>query len=215
MPRKRTAHQELDEHRQRLASEGAKFRELQAQRTRAEAELESLGDAIARAYAREDEGEVAEARKAKEEAAARVEDLGHRTAGAELRAERAREELAAFTAENARGLIEEREGAAREVAAELTRAVAEAVRAHGAYVAERQHVDRLVSAVPEASTRYDGVPTSYAWERELKELERAYREQSEAEAPRPRWAGVAQRRNLNAVHRGLREKRGQEIVEAS
>jgi hypothetical protein len=89
------------------------------------------------------------------------------------------------------------------------------VETHRAYIAERQHVDRLVSAVPEASTRYDGVPTSYAWEPELKALERACREQSEAEPPRPRWAGVAQRRNLNAVHRRLREKRGQEIVEVS
>jgi hypothetical protein len=213
--RQRSAHQQLDEHRERVASEGTKFRELQEQQAHAEAELERIGNAIARAYASEDEGEIATAREAKEEATARVEDLAHRTAGASLRAERAREELAAFTRDHARALLDEREQTANEVAAELTRTVAAVVEAHRAYVGERQQVDQLVSAVPEASTRYDGVPSSYAWERELRELERAYREAHEAEPPHPRWAGVAQRRNLNAVHRRLREKRGQEIVEVS
>jgi hypothetical protein len=41
----------------------------------------------------------------------------------------------------------------------------------------------------------------------LKALERVYREQPEAEPPRPRWAGVAQRHNRDAVHRRLREER--------
>jgi hypothetical protein len=202
-----SAHQQLDEHRQRVASEGTKFRELQEQRAQAQAKLERLGDAITRAYATEDEHEIAAARQAKKEAAARVEDLAHRTAGAGLRAERAREELAAFTRDHARDLLAEREGTAREVTARLTKAVGEVVQAHRAYVAERQHVDQLVSQTPDATTRYDGVSTGYPWEAELKALERAYREQSETEPPRPRWAGVAQRRNLDAVHRRLQAQR--------
>jgi DNA repair exonuclease SbcCD ATPase subunit len=211
--RQRSAHQQLDERRERVAFEGTKFRELQEQRAQAEAELERTGDAIARAYASEDEGEIATARKAKEEATARVEDLAHRTAGASLRAERAREELAAFMRDHARDLLDERERTANEVAAELTKAVAAVVEAHRGYVAERQHVDQLVSQAPGATTRYDGTPTSYAWEPELKSLERAYREQSEAEPPRPRWAGVAQRRNLDAVHRRLRDRREKPVLE--
>jgi hypothetical protein len=116
--------------------------------------------------------------------------------------------------DHARDLLDEREETAREVAAELTRAVAATVRAHRAYVAERQHVDQLVSAVPEASARYDGTSTSYPWADALRELERAYRENSEATAPRPRWAGVAQRRNVDALHRQLQAQRKQRIVDA-
>jgi hypothetical protein len=205
--RHRSAHQQLDEHRQRAAFEGTKFRELQAQQAQVEAELVRIGDAIARAYASEDEREIASARKAKEEARARVEDLEHRTAGASLRAQRAREKLATFTRDHGRDLLDEREQTAREIAAGLTKAVAEVVQAHRAYVAERQHVDQLVSAVPEASTRADGVPSSYSWERELRELERVFRESPEAEPPRPRWSGVAYRRNMDSVHRELQARR--------
>jgi hypothetical protein len=134
MPRKRSAHQQLDEHRQRVADEGTRLRELQERQAQAEAELERIGGAIASAYASEDEREIAKARKGKEEPTARVEDLAHRTAGASLRAERAREELATFMRDHARDLLDEREETAREVAAELTRAVAATVRAHRAYV---------------------------------------------------------------------------------
>jgi hypothetical protein len=64
-----------------------------------------------------------------------VLDRQHRVGGAELRAQRARQELEAFTAANARALLEEREETARGVTAELTRAVAAMVRAHRAYLA--------------------------------------------------------------------------------
>jgi uncharacterized protein YhaN len=181
MPRKRTAHQHLDDHRQRVADEGIKFRELQETQARAKAELERIGDTIAAAYASEDEDTIRKAREAKEQAMARVEDLEHRVAGAELRAQRARQELDAFMAENAGALLEEREDAAREVAAELTAAVAATIRAHRTYVAERQHVDQLVAQAPGASPRYDGVSTGYPMEAELKALERSFREHPEAE----------------------------------
>ena len=144
MPRsKQTAHQQLDEHRQRVAAEGMKLRELQEAQARARAELERVDDTIAAAYASEDPRSITEARQAKEDVVARVEDLEPRVAGAELRAQRARQELDAFMAENARALLEEREGTAREVADRLTRAVAEVVEARHAYEAERQHVDQL------------------------------------------------------------------------
>jgi hypothetical protein len=190
-----------------VASEGTRFRELQEQQARAEAELERIVDAIASAYASEDEREIATARMAKEEAAARVEDLAHRSAGAGLRAERSREELATFTRDHARDLLAEREGTAREVAARLSSAVGEAVQAHRAYVAERQHVDQLVSQVPGATTRHDGVSTGYSWEAALRELERIYREHPEAEPPRPRWSGMAYRRNMDSVHRQVQARR--------
>jgi hypothetical protein len=61
-----------------------------------------------------------------------------------------------------------------------------------------------------AQPRYDGVSASYGWERELKELERAYRSAPEAEPPRPRWSGRNQK-NLDAVHRKLREGRGESV----
>jgi hypothetical protein len=107
--KQRSAHAQLDEHRQRVASEGTRFRELQEQQVQAEAELERIDDTIASAYASEDEGEIVEARKAKEEAAAKVEDFEHRTTGASLRAARAREELVTFTRNHGRDLLDERE----------------------------------------------------------------------------------------------------------
>jgi hypothetical protein len=215
MARKRTAHQQLDEHRQRVASEGAKFRELQEQQARAKAELERTGDVIAAAYASEDQDAIRKARKAKEEVMARVEDLEHRIAGASLRADQVREELAAFMRDHGRDLLDEREQTAREVAAELTKAVAAAVKAHHSYIAERQHVDSLVASVPGASPRVDGVSTGYSWEAELKALERAYRENPEAELPRPRWGGVIYRQNMDEAHKRLRAQRKpkQDLVE--
>jgi hypothetical protein len=206
MPHK-AAHDQVDELRRRVADEGVKLRELQEQEARAKAELERVGDTIAAAYATEDPTAVDKARRAKEDVMARVEDLEHRVAGAQLRAERARGELDSFMAENALALLEEREPLARELAAELTAAVAEVKRAHAKYVAERMHVDQLVAKVPGAEPRYDSVATGYSWEPELKALERAFRENPEAEPPRPRWSGRIQRQSRNAVHRQLKEQR--------
>jgi hypothetical protein len=104
-------------------------------------------------------------------------------------------------------LREEREPLARELAAELTAAVDAVRRAHAKYVAERTHIDQLVAKVPGAEPRYDSVSTSYAWEPELRALERAFRENQEADVPRPRWFGRGHVQNLNAVHRRLKEQR--------
>jgi hypothetical protein len=211
MPRRgktATAHSRLEEHRERVATEGMKRRELQEQQARAQAELERIGDVIAAAYASENEDAIAEALKAKEELENRVGDLGHRVAGVELRARHAREELDGFLAENAGDLIAEREETASRVAADLTEAVAAAVKARHAYDNERQHIDELVSRAPGATTRYDGVSTGYPWEAELKALERAYRQNPEGPpAPAARWAGRTYRSNMDAVHRRVQEQR--------
>jgi hypothetical protein len=208
MPRSKSAHDRHDELRGRVADEGVKLRQAQAEFEAARARVEDRSRALSDAYAAEDAELARERREELQRAEADVVDQQHRVTGAEVRAERARAELASFGAENAMALLEEREGLGRELAAELTAAVAAVIQAHRKYVSERQHVDGLVAMVNGAQPRYDGVSTGYAWERELKELERAWRAFPEAEPPRPRWSGRNQQRNLDAVHRKLREGRG-------
>jgi chromosome segregation ATPase len=207
MPRKRTAHDQLDELRQRVAGEGMKLREAQARLEAAKAEVEDRSRSLTDAYAAEDAKVARERREELERAEGEVLDAQHRVSGAELRAQRAREELATFMRDHGRDLLAEREQTAREVAAELTEAVAAVVKARRAYIAERQHVDQLVAAVPGASSRVDGVRTGYSWEVELRALERAYRENPEAELPRPRWAGMTYSRQRDAVHQRLKDQR--------
>jgi hypothetical protein len=207
MPHKRTAHQQLDELRQRVADEGVKLREAQVQLEASKAKVEDRSRSLTDAHALEDAKLARERREDLERAEGEVLDAQHRVGGAELRAQRAREELATFMRDHARELLDEREQTANEVAAELTRTVAAVVKAHRAYIAERQHVDQLVAAVPGASSRVDGVRTGHGWEVELKALERAYRENPEAELPRPRWAGMTYGRQRDAVHERLKDQR--------
>jgi DNA repair exonuclease SbcCD ATPase subunit len=210
---RKSAHAQLDEHRQRVASESMRLRELQEQQARARAELERIGDGIASAYASEDADAIAKARQAKEDAMARVEDLEHHVAGVKLRAQQAKRELDEFMAANSRDLLDEREETAREVATELTEAVARAVKAARAYEAERQHLDQLVARIPGAQPRLDGVPTAFHWQDVLRELDRAYREHPEAEPPRPRWFGMTYRRHEDETHRRLQAQRGKKPVD--
>jgi hypothetical protein len=212
MPRRKSAHDQLDELRRQVAEEGMKLRRAQAEFEAAKARVEDRSRALTDAYALEDTQLAHERREELKQAEADVLDHQHRVAGAEARAERARAELGSFAAENAMALLEEREGVGRELAAELTAAVAAVIQAHREYVSERQHVDGLVAMVNGARPRYDGVSTGYAWERELKELERAYRAAPEAEPPRPRWSGRTHQRNADAVHRRIREGRGEPEV---
>jgi hypothetical protein len=205
--KRRSAHQQLEELRQKVAGEGVKLREAQLQLEASKVEVEDRSRARTDAYAAEDAELARERREELERAEGDVLDLQHRVSGAELRAQRAREELATFMRDHARDLLDERHETAREVATELTKTVGAVIKAHRAYVVERQHVDHLVSQVPGATTRYDGVSTGYSWEAALKELERVYREHPEAEPPRPRWAGLAYRRNMDSVHRELRARR--------
>jgi hypothetical protein len=212
MPRSKSAHDRHDELRRRVADEGAKLRQAQADFEAAKARVEDRSRALTDAYALEDSKLAQERRAELQRAEADVLDHQHRVAGAEARAERARAELGSFGAENAMALLEEREGLGRELAAELTATVAAVIQAHRRYVSERQHVDGLVAMVHGAQPRYDGVSTSYHWERELKELERAYRAAPDAEPPRPRWSGRTYQRNADAVHRRIREGRDEPVV---
>jgi len=212
---RKSAHAQLDELRQKVASEGVKFREAQVGLKASKAKVDDASRALTDAYAAEDDAKLARERRGELQAAeAEVVDWQHRVTGAELRAQRARDELQSFT-ENAHALLDEREPTAAEVANELTRAVAATVKAARAYEAERQHIDQLVAQAPGASPRYDGVSTGYPCEAELKALERVWRENPEAEPPRPRWSGISHRQNLNEVHRRLREQRrgGDGVVE--
>jgi hypothetical protein len=212
MPRSKPAHDRLDELRRRVADEGVKLRQAQAEFEAAKARVEDRSRALSDAYAAEDGDLARERREELQRAEADVVDQQHRVAGAEVRAERARAELGSFGAENAMALLEEREGLGRELAAELTAAVAAVIQAHRKYVSERQHIDGLVAMVNGAQPRYDGVSTGYVWERELKELERGYRAAPEAELPRPRWSGRTHQRNADAVHRRIREGRDEPVV---
>jgi hypothetical protein len=212
MPRRKSAHDQLDELRRQVAEEGMKLRRAQAEFEAAKARVEDRSRALTDAYALEDTQLAHERREELKQAEADVLDHQHRVAGAEARAERARAEFGSFTAENATTLLEEREGLGRELAAELTAAVAAVVQAHRRYVAERTHVDGLVKMVHGAQPRFDGVSTSYPWEPQLKELERAYRAAPEAEPPRPRWSGRTYQRNADAVHRRIREGRDEPVV---
>jgi hypothetical protein len=208
----KAAHDRVDELRRRVAEESQKLRQAQAELEASTAKVEDCSRRLTDAYASENARLAHERRNELQRAETDAADQEHRVAGAELRAQRARGELDSFIAESAQALLEEREGLARELAAELTAAVDAVVKAHAKYVAERTHVDQLVAKVPGAEPRYDSVSTSYSWEPELRALERAYREVSQADVPSPRWAGRSHIRNLNAVHRRLKEQRGKQPV---
>jgi hypothetical protein len=201
MPRKPTAHAQLDQLRQQVVAEGVKQCDLEGKRKLAEIEVEQASRDIAAGYAAEDERAIARARKTEEAAVAKVKELEHRCAGAQLRAVRAQQELAEFTRDNVDRLLSERAADARELAVELTRAGHELIRLHRAYAAMRTEIDSLVAAKPGASPREDGPPTAYAWEPRVKDLERAIRQTPEVEPPLPRWHGRPQRRRQDESHR--------------
>jgi chromosome segregation ATPase len=209
MPRKakQSAHATLDELRQQAAGERVKARELEAELEAAKTEVETASDAIAEAYAAENQRAVTAARKTEQAAAAKVKETQHRLAGAEIRVGRAQAEADTFQAEHASHLLEEREAEARELAVKLTGAGSEAVRLHRAYLAMRMEIDSLVAAVPGATSRADGPEPSHPWERPLRDLERAVQDTPEVPAPLPRWAGLEHRKqqdNANAIEKQRR-----------
>jgi hypothetical protein len=211
MPRKtnRSAHASLDELRQQAAGERVKARELEAELDAAKAAVETASDAITEAYASEYQRAVTAARKAEETAVAKVRDRQHGIDGARIRVERAQAEADAFQAEHARDLLDEREGEARELADNLTRAGHEAVRLNRAYLTLRTEIDELVAAVPGATSRADGPEPSHPWERQLRDLERTVQETPEVPAPLPRWTGLNQRQTEDNANRIERERRGE------
>jgi hypothetical protein len=209
MPRKPSAHAELDGLRQDVATARLQTRNVDAELESAKQRLEDISDDLGEAYVEDDAKAIQQRRQELQAAEAEVKDLAHQSKAAGLRVERAQQQLDSFLRDNAKALLEERLPAAREVALHLTRAGHELVRAHQAYVAMRMEVEGLVAGVPDAVPRLDGVAASYVWERELKDLARAVRENPEAEVPTPRWAAVEQRQlqdNANRFER-LRRKR--------
>jgi hypothetical protein len=209
---RRSTHAELDLLRQQAAAERVRHRELQAEMEAAKLAVEQAGAAIAEGYAAEDQRSVAVSRKAEEAAVAKVKDLQHRLTGAETRVDRAQREADTFTEEHASDLLEERAADARELALNLTRAGHELVRLHRAYLALRTDVDALVGAVPNAVPRADGPPPSYAWERQLKDLERAMLETPEVAPALPRWSGLEERQQHDRTHRLLQLRRRKRLT---
>jgi hypothetical protein len=207
MPRKPTAHATRDQLQQEALVERVKARDIEAELEAAKAEVDAASHAVTDGYAREDERAVAQARKAGEAAAAKLRDLQHRVDGAALRIERAQRALDEFTRDNAEALLEEHAEGDRELALRLTRVGNEVVQLHRAYLARRMEVDALVAAIPGASPRTDGPPASYAWERQIKDLERAIRETPEVDPPLPRWHGLRHQQHTDAVHRSEQLKR--------
>ena len=207
MPRKPTAHAELDELRQQAATERVRARDLDAQLEAAEDQLEDAAQAIIAGHANDDEKAVTAARKAEDQAIAAVKDLRHRVEGARLRVDRSQAQLDTFLRERARDLLAEREPQARTVALELSRSVAETLTLAKAYVTERQHQDQLVAEVTGATPRTDGPAPSHPWEQALKELDRVYRDTPELPAPLPRWHGLEHRPAQDDTHSRLNDQR--------
>jgi hypothetical protein len=78
----------------------------------------------------------------------------------------------------------------------------------------RTDIDSLVGAIPNAVVRSDGPAPSHAWERQLRELERAIRDAPEVEPPLPRWAGREEREHRDRTNRLLQLRRRKELTGA-
>jgi hypothetical protein len=79
----------------------------------------------------------------------------------------------------------------------------------------RTDIDSLVGAVPDAVPRSDGPPASYAWERPLRDLERAIGETPEVEPSLPRWAGLKDRERRDRTGRLLQLRRRKRLTATS
>jgi hypothetical protein len=211
---RRSAHAELDQLRQTVATERVRARDVDAELEAAKQRVEDISDDLTEAFAEDDTQLVQQRRQELQAAEAQVKDLAHRSRAAGLRVERSQRAVDDFAAERARDLLEERVPAAREVALQLTRAGHELVRAHHAYTSMRMEIDGLVAATPNAVPRLDGVSASYPWERELKDLARVVSETPEVEVPLPRWHGLADRERRDRTHRLLQLRRRKRLTDA-
>jgi hypothetical protein len=194
MPPKKSAHAQLDELRQDVANEGMRARDVESALEAAKAKVDEADRAVTAAYAMEDDKLAAQRRKQFEAAEMETVELQRRVDAAGLRVQHAQRQLDEFQCEHAHDLLDERATDARQLALELTRAGHEVIRLHRAYSSLRKDIDALVGHVPGASPRTDGPPASYAWEPQLRDLERAIREAPEVPALSPRWAGLAHRK---------------------
>jgi hypothetical protein len=214
MPRKTTAHAELDQLRKTVATERIRARDVDAEIEAAKQRVEDISGDLTEAFADDDTKLVQQRRQELQAAEAEVKDLAHRSKAAGLRVERSQRAVANFASERAQDLLDERAPAAREVALQLTRAGHELVRAHHAFTAMRVEIDALVAATPNAVVRSDGPPAAHAWEPQLRDLERAIRETSAVEPPLPRWAGVEQRQQRDQTNRLLQLRRRKKLTGA-
>jgi hypothetical protein len=206
MPRKPSLHAVLDQLRQQAAGERVKQRDLEARLEVAKAKVDEASQAVTNAYAMESERDIASSRDAEAAAVAAIEDLEHQVVGAELRVQRADAQATEYERAHAKGLLEERAATGRELAADLTRAAQETVRLHRAYGTERAAVDRLILAAG-GQPRHDSCEPEHAWERELRDLDRAVRTRPEVSPPEPRWFGIRHREAENEKSRGRRLRR--------
>ena len=214
MPRKTTAHAELDQLRQTVARERLRARDVDAELEAAKQRVEDISDDLTEAFADDDTKLIQQRRQELQAAEAEVKDLAHRSKAAGLRVERSQRAVDNFASERAQDLLEERAPAAREVALQLTRAGHELVRAHHAYTAMRVEIDALVAATPNAVVRSDGPPPSHPWERQLRELERVVRESPKIEPPTPTWRGLKGREQRDQTNRLLQLGRRNRLTEA-
>jgi hypothetical protein len=203
----RTAHDVLDELRQHTETARTQARDLEVALHTAEADAARAAERIIDAHADEDQRAVARAREAEDHHTAQVHDLTQRVAGAQIRVQRAQQQLESFERDNAKALIDERVPVARELALHLTRTGHDLVRLHRGYLEMRTEVDRLVGAVPGAVPRSDGPPAAYPWEREITALAHADRETPEVTAPLPQWRGLEYRQQEDAAARLLKAQR--------
>jgi hypothetical protein len=124
---------------------------------------------------------------------------------AELRLEAAEQKADEFARERARQLLAELEAEAVAIADDSNRWAAQAAELKRRWNAHQRRTDELVGLIPGASPRYDCPPSEYPLASVFKELERC----EEVRPYVPHWTGLAQREQLNGVHRLLRLKRRQ------
>jgi hypothetical protein len=194
----------LDELQQRAVDAGVREREAGAEIQSAGRILEELRERRVNAYAAGDAERGDALTSEIQGLTGQLDQARARAEGVARAAEAARAELATFRTENARALLEDREAGARETTDKLNASVAETLRLHRLYVAERQEQDRAIAAVPGASPRHDGPPGTHEWEPALRDLERAVRECPQLSPPLPRWLGTRHRHQQDAIN--LRER---------
>jgi hypothetical protein len=195
----KSVHDQLDELRQAAAQERVGRRELEAELEATNLRVQEANDAVTNGYASDDERAARAARKEREAALATAQTLQDRIAGVALRVERADRAVDQFKSEHAHELLREREDAGRETTAQLTRSAHETVGWFRQYLADRQEINELVRQISPGTGAPDGPASTFAWERPLKDLERAMRETSEAPAPLPRWLHRDWRTEQNEV----------------
>jgi hypothetical protein len=210
MAKRRDVTRQLGALEETAAIEAREAREAQAEVESVAAGLERLRNERTDAYAAGDDGCAEALRVEIAEQTARLDEVSARAEGLARRANAARVEVAAFRTENAGELLAAREPIVREVTGKLNASVAETLQFHRQLLAERDVLDRHVADVPGASPPHDGPPTAHAWERALRELERAVKTTPELAPPLPTWSGLNHRRREDAVNlrnRLLRKRR--------